>query len=157
MNLGKIALYGRLAYAGYTLFQSGKETYEDYKNIIDQFEYKFLNVHDINLKEKQIDAKVDLRLINNSKVDLSLSAAGAVTLEQINFYLKDGTYLGKASPRLKSLSIPAKGYVDFKNIPLKISFEQLSGLISNALSVIQNINNLDTEFVLTVLGKDISI
>lgn len=141
-----IGLVGILAVATYFGYKKFQKLQDFFNNIGIQL----LGVKDIKFTSHFVEFKANVKLVNNTNEDFSITGY-FVKLKDLNFFYK-GKYIGKAMPNLVEISVPKHNELIIQDIPANIP---LNAIFTNLAEITTfNANNLTVEAVVTVAGKD---
>jgi|GEM_PF-3752169 len=150
-------ILGMTAIAAGFFWYIGKNKADEYLQAFKQLEFKPLGIKNLRISGGKLSFYTNLKIKNNSLTDLDLDTAKKVVLSRIFVYNANGEYLGKATPNLSSINLPAQSTTVVENINTVVPLDDLGSVLTNALSIIQNPNSLKLKLEFSAFGETFTV
>ncbi len=150
-------ILGMTAIAAGFFWYIGKNKADEYLQAFEQLEFKPLGIKNIRLSGGKLSFYTSLEIVNNSLTNIALDTAKKVVLSRILVYNSNGEYLGKATPNLSAINLPAQSTTVVENINTVVPLDDLGSVLTNALSIIQNPNSLKLKLEFSAFGETYTI
>lgn len=105
-----------------------------------------IKVKGFNLQSINLLATVGIT--NPTGRDININSLGLVTLDKIEFFDKQGQFLGVGYPNITSLNVPAQDTIEVTNVPLQISVKNIGPVINTLIAAFTNTGEVTTKTTL---------
>ena len=141
-----VAVLGTMAFVGKSKKDELSATMDRLRIRLSGFDWNALRFKDGN-----IEAKIDLRIINPTPNDFSFSGLGMAQLRRVFIQGSNGQIIAQSNLNKPSIDIPANGNIELKNIKITGFTKAILSLMSLGLDQIKTGVDLD------VLGSTYTI
>ncbi|WP_105983772.1 hypothetical protein [Nonlabens agnitus] len=144
--MNKLLLIGGAAALAVTAFSFKKVT--DYSDIIDQLEFKPLDISNIDVDFEKISFKLKMLINNPSHKNLNLDTLGAITLKELVINNSLGNQVARVFVNQSNINIPANGGYQTGWLPVSIPLANAASMLLGGFDF--NYMAYDYKGVLTV-------
>ena len=154
--MNKLLLIGGAAIAGLALLGKGKASTLGY--VIEKLDVSVKKMRNIKIEGfSKLNLTVDVQLYNPTDENLTLTAGKVVRLVKMEFYDRNGRFLGESYPNVDGIQIPARSGITLTNIPVKLNLQNAGALLDAALSSAMSETSLVYRLTFEALGQSFTI